>query len=149
MLKAKIQEDIRTSMFARDELKTSTLRLLMSSLKNYEIEKGLNYEAIDEDVLTIVSREIKKRRESIEMFQKGGRQELVDKEQKELEQLQRYLPEQLSEDEVKKLVDDAISQVGAKSIQDMGKVMGILSTQIKGKADGSMVSTIVREKLSQ
>ncbi len=148
MLKAKIQEDIRTSMFARDELKTSTLRLLMSSLKNYEIEKGLNYEAIDEDVLTIVSREIKKRRESIDMFQKGGRQELVDKEQKELEILSSYQPEQMSEDEVAEIVKKAIEQTGASTISDMGKLMGVIMPQVKGKADGNLVGKIVREQLS-
>ena len=81
------------------------------------------------------------------MFEKGGRQELADKESKELEFLQIYLPQQLSEDEVRLLVDDAITKSSASTMQDMGKVMGILSPQIKGKADGGMVSSIVRDKL--
>ena len=148
MLKDRIQEDLKQAMLAKEVEKLSTIRMLKSALQYFEIQKGgAGYSAIDEDVIDVVGREIKKRRESIEMFQKGGRQELVDKEQKELEQLQTYLPEQLSEDEVRKLVDNAISQTGAASIQDMGKVMGILSSQTKGKADGSMVSSIVKEKL--
>ena len=132
MLKDRIQEDLKQAMLAKEVEKLSTIRMLKSALQYFEIQKGgAGYSAIDEDVIDVVGREIKKRRESIEMFQKGGRQELVDKEQKELEQLQTYLPEQLSEDEVRKLVDNAISQTGAASIQDMGKVMGILSSQTK------------------
>ena len=149
MLKDKIQEDLKQAMLSKEAEKLSTIRMLKSALQYFEIQKGgAGYSATDEDVIDVVGREIKKRRESIEMFQKGGRQELVDKEQLELEQLQDYLPEQLSKDEIIELVNDVISQTGAKTMQDMGKVMGLLSTQIKGKADGSLVSTIVREKLA-
>lgn len=148
MLKNKVQEDLKQAMLAHDEQRLSTVRMLKSALQYYEIQKGgAGYEATDEDVIEVVGREIKKRKESIEMFEKGGRQELADKERKELEVLQTYLPEQLSEDDVRKLIDNAISQTAATSLQDMGKVMGILSPQIKGKADGSFVSSIVREKL--
>jgi uncharacterized protein YqeY len=148
MLKDKIQEDLKQAMLAREEEKLSTIRMLKSALQYFEIQKGgAGYEANDEDVIEVTSREIKKRRESIEMYEKGGRQELADKEKKELEQLQTYLPEQLSEDEIQKLVVDAISETGAATMQDMGKVMGVLSPQIKGKADGSLVSSLVREKL--
>lgn len=147
-LKDKIQEDLKNAMIAKDELRLSTIRMLKSSLQYFEIQKGgAGYTATDEDVLEVVGKEIKKRRESIEMFEKGGRQELADKENKELEILQTYLPEQLSENEIRKLVDEAISQTNASTIQDMGKVMGFLSPQTKGKADGSLVSSIVKEKL--
>lgn len=149
MLKDKIQEDIKQAMLSQDEKKLSTVRMLKSALQYFEIQKGgAGYQATDEDVIDVVGREIKKRKESIEMFEKGNRQELADKEKQELEILQTYLPEQLSEDEIKRLIDDAISKVGATEIKDMGKVMGILSPQIKGKADGGLVSSIVREKLS-
>lgn len=149
MLKDKIQEDLKQAMLAHEEEKLSTIRMLKSALQYYEIQKGgAGYSATDEDVIEVVGREIKKRRESIEMFEKGGRQELADKEKRELETLQTYLPEQLSEDEIRNLIDQAISQTGASSMQDMGKVMGMLSSQTKGKADGSLVSSIVREKLN-
>jgi hypothetical protein len=149
MLKDKIQEDLKQAMLSKAEEKLSTIRMLKSALQYFEIQKGgAGYEATDEDVIEVVGREIKKRRESIEMFEKGGRQELADKEKRELEILQTYLPEQLSEKEVRKLVEEAISQTGATTIQDMGKVMGFLSPQTKGKADGGMVSSIVREKLN-
>jgi uncharacterized protein YqeY len=135
-------------MIARDEERLSTVRMLKSAIQYFEIQKGgAGYEASDEDVIEVVGKEIKKRKESIELYEKGGRQELADKEKREMEILQKYLPEQLSEEEVHKLIDSAVSQAGASTMQDMGKVMGILSPQIKGKADGGMVSAIVREKL--
>lgn len=149
MLKQKIQEDLKNAMLAKEAEKLSTIRMLKSALQYFEIQKGgAGYEATDEDVVEVVGREIKKRRESIEMFEKGNRQELADKEKAELEQLQTYLPEQLSEEDVRKLVDEAISATGAATMQDMGKVMGMLAPQTKGKADGSLVSSIVREKLN-
>jgi len=148
MLKDKIKEDLKSSMFAKDELKVSTLRMLLAALKNYEIEKGLNYEANDEDVLTIVSREIKKRKEAIDAYKNAGRIEASDKEQAELDILATYQPEQMNEDEIRTIVKKAIDQTGASSIQDMGKIMGVLMPQVKGKADGSVVNKIVRENLS-
>jgi len=134
-------------MFAKDELKTSTLRLLLSSLKNFEIEKGLNYEATDDDVLTIVSREIKKRKEAIDSYKSANRQDAAEKEEKELKILEEYQPEQMGEEEVRKLVEEAVSQTNASTMQDMGKVMGVLMPKVKGKADGSLVSRIVKERL--
>ncbi|MDO8269700.1 MAG: GatB/YqeY domain-containing protein [Candidatus Levybacteria bacterium] len=148
MLKDNIQEDLKQAMLSKEEEKLSTIRMLKSALQYFEIQKGgAGYSATDEDVIEVVGREIKKRRESIEMFEKGGRQELADKEKRELVTLEKYLPEQLSEEEIRTLVDEAISQTGATSIQDMGKVMGSLMPKTKGKADGQLVSSIVREKL--
>lgn len=149
MLKDKIQEDLKQAMLSKAEEKLSTIRMLKSALQYFEIQKGgAGYEATDEDVIEVVGREIKKRKESIEMFEKGGRQELADKEKRELETLQNYLPEQLSEGAIRTLVDEAISQTGAATISDMGKVMGALMPKTKGRADGGMVSSIVREKLN-
>ncbi len=149
MLKDTIQNDLKNAMIAKDEQGLSTIRMLKSALQYFEIQKGgAGYQASDEDVIEVVGREIKKRKESIEMFEKGGRQELADKEKQELELLQKYLPEQMSEEDIRILVGQAISQSNAATMQDMGKVMSILSPQIKGKADGGLVSSIVRESLS-
>lgn len=149
MLKDVIQEDLKQAMLAKAEEKLSTIRMLKSAIQYFEIkEGGAGYSATDEDVIEVVDREIKKRRESIEMFEKGNRQELADKEKRELEILQAYLPEQLSEEEIRNLVTEVISATGASTMQDMGRVMGLLTAKTKGKADGSLVSSIVREKLS-
>src|SRR3989338_5260760 len=101
MQKAELQENLRQSMLAKDELKTSVLRLLLSAINYYEIQKGgSGYGANDEDVITVIQKEAKQRRDSIEEFKRGKRQDLVDKETKELEILKTYLPEQISEDEI-------------------------------------------------
>lgn len=149
MLKDKFQEELKRAMLAKEELKTSVLRLLLSAINYYEIQKGgAGYTATDEDVLQVIQKEVKQRRDSIEQFKLGNRPELVDKETKELEILRSYLPEQMSEDEVKTIVQQTISEVGASTIADMGKVMGALSAKLKGKADMGMVSGIVKESLS-
>lgn len=149
MITEKLTEDLKNAMRSKDEQKLSIIRMLKSAIQYYEINKGgAGYSATDEDVLDVIGKEIKKRRESIELYEKGGRPELAEKESNEIEFLQTYLPEQMSEEEMKKLVDDAVSQSGATTMQDMGKVMGILMPQVKGKADNSLVSSLVREKLS-
>src|SRR3972149_8007091 len=131
MLKDKIQEDLKQAMKARDELRLSVIRMLKSAIQYHEIQKGgAGYEATDEDVIEGIGRGVKKRNEAIELYKKGGRQELADKEQKELEILKSYLPEQMSEDEIRKLVEEAISSTGASSMQDMGKVMGTLMPKV-------------------
>lgn len=149
MDKGKLQEELKSSMIARDELRTSVLRLLLSAINYYEIQKGgAGYEATEEDVLSVIQKEAKQRRDSIEEFKKGGRQELVDKETAELNILQAFLPEQMSEDEVRSIVEQAITETGASSMADMGKVMGALNAKLKGKADMGIVSNLVRSKLS-
>lgn len=148
-LKQKLQEELRQSMLAREELKTSVLRMLISAITYYEIQKGgAGYEASDEDVISVIGKEAKQRKDSIEQFGKGGRQDLVDKETKELEILKTYLPAQMNEEDIRKLVKETINQTGAKTIQDMGKVMGVLMPKVKGKTDGSLVSQIVKQELS-
>ncbi len=148
MLKQKLQEELKQSMLAKDELKTSVLRMVLSAINYCEIQKGgAGYEATDEDVLAVIQKEAKQRKDSIGQFKNAGRQELVDKETKELEILQAYLPQQMSDEEIRNLVKEAVTQTGAKTIAEMGKVMGALMPKVKGKADGSLVSKIVREEL--
>lgn len=146
------------------ELEASVLRLLKAAILNKEKEKryklskdnpGSKDEQLDkesllssEESIDVVSSEIKKRREAIELYDKGNRPELAEKEKKEVEILQKFLPEQISEDEIRKIVAEAVSETGASQIKEMGKVMGIITPQLKGKADMSVVSRIVKESLS-
>ena len=149
MTKAQLKEELKQSMLARDAEKTSTLRMIVSALGYYEIEKGgAGYEATEEDLEAVMQKQAKQRRDSIEQFKAGGRDELVEKETKELELIEAYLPKQMSEEEVKKLVDEAVASTDATSPADMGKVMGALMPKVKGKADGGLVSRLVKEKLS-
>lgn len=167
MNKQKLQEELTQSMLAKDELKTSVLRMLLSAINYYEIQKGTelwqkasspasgaqtgegeHYEATEQDIVAVIQSQAKQRRDSIAEFEKAERQELTDKEKKELEILQVYMPAQMSEEEVKKLVDEAIKQTGASTMVDIGKVMGALMPKLKGKADMSLVNQIVRSKLA-
>ncbi len=150
MLKQQLKEELKQAMLARDSVKTSVLRMVISALSYAEIQKGgAGYEATDEDVLTVIEKEAKQHKDSIEQFKAAGREELIAKETEELAILQKYLPEQMSEDEVKKLVADAVRQTDASSPADIGKVMGALMPQVKGKADGGLVSKLVREALAK
>ncbi len=149
MTKKNLQEELKQSMLARDKLKTSVLRMLLSAVNYYEIQKGgAGYEASNEDVMSVIQKDAKQHNDSIEQFKNAGRLDLVDKESKELEILKRYIPAQMNEEEIKKLVEETISKTGAKSIQDMGKVMGALMPKLKGKADGGLVSKVVKEELT-
>lgn len=150
MTKQDLQQQLKESMLAKSVEKTSVLRMLISAITYYEIQKGgAGYSATDEDVMTVIQKEAKQRKDSISEYAKANRQDLVDKEKSELELLQGYLPQQMSEEEIRKLVQQAISETGATSVQDMGKVMGKLVPQTKGKADGAVVSQIVRETLQK
>jgi len=149
MTKATLREELKQSMLARNELRTSVLRMLISAINYYEIQKGgAGYEATEEDIMGVIQNQAKQRRDSIEEYKKANRPELADKEAKELEILSAYLPLQMNEEEITKLVKEAISQTGASSMADMGKVMGALMPKTKGKADGNLVSGIVRKELS-
>ena len=150
MLKQHIREQLKQYMLAKDELRTAVVRFILSGITYYEINKGgAGYEATDEDVMAVINKEIKQRRDSIEQYEKANRIDLADKEKAELIILEAYLPEQMDEEEVKKLVDEAVSMNGAASPQDMGKVMAFLIPKVKGKADGSLVSRLVREALTK
>jgi len=149
MLKKKLRDELKQSMLARNELKTSVLRMLLSAINYYEIQKGgAGYEATDEDVLTVIQKEAKQRKDSIEEFKKAERMELADKETKELTMLQVYLPTQMSEVEIREIVKQTISETGVATIAEIGKIMGALMPKVKGKADGGLVSKIVRETLT-
>lgn len=149
MDKQKLQQELKESMLAKNELKTSVLRLLLSAINYYEIQKGgAGYQATEEDVLSVIQSQAKQRRDSIEEFKKAGRQELVDKEAKELEILNTYLPAQMGEEEITNLVKEAIKETGATSMQEIGKVMQALMPKTKGKADGGLVSSIVKKELT-
>jgi uncharacterized protein YqeY len=150
MLKQKLKDELKQSMLDKDSTKTSTLRMVLSAIGYYEIQKGgAGYEATDEDILAVIQKEVKQHKDSIDQFEKAGRQELVEKEKRELEILNVYLPEQMGEEEIRKLVTEAINQTSASSMADMGKVMGALMPKTKGKADGGEVSKIVKEELSK
>lgn len=150
MLKQQLKDELKQAMLAKDTTKTSVLRMVISAIGYYEIQKGgANYEATDEDVLAVIEKEAKQHKDSIEQFKNANREELVEKEEKELSILQKYLPEQLTEDEIKAFVAEAVSQTGATSAADMGKVMAALMPKVKGKADGSLVSKFVREALAK
>ena len=148
MTKLQLQEELKQSMLSRDEFKTSVLRMLISAIGYSEIQKGLGYQATEEDVMSAIEKQVKQRKDSIEQYEKAGRDDLADKEKKELELLEKYLPEQMGEEEIINLVKAAVSQTGAATMADIGKVMGALMPKTKGKADGSLVSKIVREELS-
>jgi uncharacterized protein len=146
-LKETLQADYRQAMKDGDKLKVSTIRMALASVKNEEIAKRA--ELSEEEMLTVLAREARKRKESIEEFGKGGRQDLVEKEERELAIIETYMPEQLSEEEVSDMIDKVIGEVGATSAGDLGKVMGKLMPQLKGKADGKKVNQLVRERLQQ
>lgn len=159
-LKEKILGDFKNAFKEKKETEVSVFKILQAEIRNTEIAKRTklakagdsNAEAAsvltDEEIMQVVSREIKKRRDSAEMYKKGNRPELAEKEEKEIDVLLLYLPEQLSESEIKNLAQKAIEQSGAKTVQEISKVMGILSPQTKGKADGALVNKIVRELLN-
>ena len=144
-LKDTVQEDLKVSLKARDEVRSLTLRMLLAAIVNKEKE---GKEVTEEQFLDVALFEAKKRREAKEAFIKGERPELAQKEQAELEILLPYLPAQLTEEEIKDLAQKAIEKTGAASKKDMGKVMGELAPQVKGKADGALVAKIVQEFLA-
>lgn len=152
MLKQQIQSDMKDTMKSGKSFELGVLRMALASLQTKEKEKlykTQQSELLDIEVVDVLSSEVKKRRDAIILYEKGGRPELAENEKKEIEVLQKYLPTQLSQDEIKKLVVESINTTGAKEIKDMGKVMADLNPKIKGKADGGEVSKIVKELLAK
>tara|TARA_Y100001960_G_scaffold326452_1_gene410768 strand:- start:2320 stop:2775 length:456 start_codon:yes stop_codon:yes gene_type:complete len=140
-----IEEAVKVSMKNRDKETTSALRMAISELKKEEIDKKIELE--DQQVIQILQRMIKQRKDSYSQFSDAGRSELAEKEQKEIEILSEFLPEQLSEEELSSVVLEVIKETEAQGPQDMGKVMGSLKQRIQGNADMGLVSKIVKEKL--
>lgn len=141
----RIQEDLRKSLKAKDGTRVSVLRFLLAAVKNREIEK--KDPLSDDEILAEIASSAKRRRESIEAFRDGGRQDLVNKEEAELAILAEYLPEQMSADEVRQVAEEVIKAVNARSPADIGNVMKELMPRVRGKADGKIVNQIVREIL--
>lgn len=149
MTKAELKEELKQSMLARNAERTSTIRMVVSALGYYEINKGgANYEATPEDVEAVLQKEVKQRRDSIEQFKLGGRDDLVAKETHELEILSAFLPKQMSEEEIRAIVKETLNETGGATLADIGKVMGVLMPKVKGKADGNLVGKIVKESLT-
>jgi hypothetical protein len=145
-LKEKLERDVVLALKARETEKVGTLRMVVSAIKNEAIAK--RKELTEEEILTVVAREIKKRKESAEAYKNGGRNDLSEAESAEAGLLQQYLPEPLSESELEQLVRDAIQATGAESIKDMGKVISHVMAKAQGKAEGKVVSEKVRQLLS-
>ena len=145
----KIDKSLTDALKNKDQDRTLTLRSIISQKKQKEIEKRTQDKKniTDEDMILILNKMVKQRRESIELYKQGGRQDLVDKETKELIIIQEYLPEQLSEEEIKKICEQTINNLKASSLKDMGKVMGIIKSKYKGSVDLSVAGKILKDKL--
>ena len=142
----RLEEELKQAMVARDAPRRDALRLILSSLRS--AEKELQRPLHDDEELQVLQRERKRRLEAAEAFRGGGREEQALGEEQELAVLEEFMPEPLSEDELEEIIDDAIAEVGATSIRDLGRVMADVMPQVSGRADGSVVSQLVREKLA-
>jgi uncharacterized protein YqeY len=145
-LKDKINIDWKAAMKSKDKLKASTISMAKSAI--LLVEKNERRVLQDEDIYSVISKEIKNRKEALEAFKSGNREDLVQQAMQEIEILSEYLPEQLTEEEIFKIVSEAVKETGAQSIKDMGKVMTFVSPKTKGRADGKLISTIVRQHLT-
>ena len=146
-LKETLLQDLKVAMKEKDTIRKNTIQLVRAGV--LQIEKDNHVELDDEGVLDVVAKELKKRRDSLPEFEKSGRTDLIDNLNKEIEVLLGYLPEQLTEDEIKKIVEETIAETGASSMKDMGKVIGAVSPKVKGRADNRVVSGYVKELLSK
>ncbi len=146
-IREKITADIKSAMLAKDSVKLNTLRFLQSAIKNKEIDSRPNPITAD-DVMGVIKKLVKQRKESIEQFSGAGRNDLADQESAELKVLEAYMPAQMGQAEVEKIVNDVIVAVGAKSVKDMGSVMKETQARTAGQADGKMISEIIKAKLA-
>ena len=145
-LKSAITDDMKTAMRAKDTARLSTIRLLLAAIKQREVDERIELD--DAAVVGVIEKMLKQRRESIAQFEKGGRTDLADKEKAEVRVLSAYLPAQMSDAEIQKQIDSVVSETGASSAKDMGKVMAALKARLAGKADMGKVSALVKAKLS-
>ena len=145
-MKEQLLNELKIAMREKDELRKNTITMLRSAI--LQVEKDSQKTLTDDEITVIISKEVKKRKDSIADYESAGRDDIVSDLNKEIEILSKYLPEQLSEEEIAKLVDEAIVESGATSARDMGKVMQILRPKTAGKADGKIVSEIVKQKLA-
>jgi hypothetical protein len=142
----KLQEEMKAAMKSGDKDKLSTIRMLISEIKKVQIDS--KKELSDEEIISILQKYIKQRKEAYAQYEQAGRKDLAEKELKEIEIVQQFLPPPLSEEELIKIVEETIHEVGASSIKDMGKVVKAVMDKVKGRAEGSLISKIVKEKLS-
>lgn len=142
----KLQEEMKAAMKSGDKDKLSTIRMLISEIKKVQIDS--KKELSDEEIISILQKYIKQRKEAYTQYEQAGRKDLAEKELKEIEIVQQFLPPPLSEEELIKIVEETIREVGASSIKDMGKVVKAVIDKVKGRAEGSLISKIVKEKLS-
>jgi len=145
-LKDNIQEDVKAAMRSKDKERLQTLRLITAAIKQKEVDERIELD--DAAILTVLEKMLKQRKDSIEQFGKAGRDDLIAKEEAEVVVIQEYMPEQMSEADIAAIVDAAVASTGAESMKDMGKVMGQVKPQVAGKADMSVVSKLVKDKLS-
>ncbi len=145
-LKDLLMDDLKVAMREKDTIRKSVVTMLRAAVKQIEVDQRIELD--DDAIIDIIAKQIKQKNNAIVEFQNGNRQDLVDLTEKEIELLMVYLPEQLSEEEVVKMVQDAINATGATTMKDMGKVMGIVTNASKGKADGKLVSDFVKKALS-
>ncbi len=143
--KDRIQQDMKDAMRARDKERLATIRLILAAIKQREVDERIELD--DAQVLAVLDKMVKQRRESIAQFEKAGRDDLIAKEQAEIEVITPYLPAALSEEEIARLIDAALEATGASSIKDMGKVMGQLKPQLAGRADMGKVSGLIKARL--
>ena len=141
-----ISDDMKTFMKAKDSVRLGAIRLLQASIKQKEVDERI--ELNDDQILSVIQKMLKQRKDSIEAYQKASRQDLIDQEQLEIEVLSKYMPEPLSEKDIIQFIREAIVTTGASDMKDMGKVVGILKSKVAGRADMAEVSKKVREKLS-
>ena len=145
-LKEQLANDMKEAMKAKEKERLAVIRMVRGAIKQQEIDNKVELD--DEAVIAVISKEVKMRKDSIADFEKGGRYDLVAQNEAEIAFLMPYLPQQLSEDEVRALVKEAVETTGASSPKDMGKVMGALMPKVKGRADGKLVNTLVKEALN-
>ena len=148
-LKGKLQSDLNGAIKSRNTVVAETIRMVLSAITNEEVAGKEKRELSDAEVITVLTREAKKRREAAEAFENGGRADRAAAERAEGEVIASYLPEQLTEHDIKKLIAETIAAVGAAGPSDMGKVMGSLKAKVAGKADGALVSSLVKEALNK
>jgi uncharacterized protein YqeY len=148
-LRQKLNDDLKQSMRERNQLKTSTIRMLLSAIKYAEIKPDRQIGLSDQDILGVIAKEIKQREDSIAAFKAGNRQDLVDKESDEMAILKAYMPQQLTREEITREVEQAIAEAGAKGPGDKGKVMPKLTAKLKGRADGKTINEVVTDFLSK
>ena len=141
-----ISDDMKTFMRAKDTARLGAIRLLQASIKQKEVDERI--ELNDDQILTVIQKMLKQRKDSIEAYQQANRQDLIDQEQLEIEVLTKYMPEPLSDEDINQFIEEAIATIGAADMKDMGKVVGVLKSKVAGRADMGEVSKLVRQKLS-